>query len=190
MVITSSRGWGRTRDDAAGEAFDKAARLLGLGYPGGPAIERAATSGNASAFSLPRPQVGTGYDFSFSGLKTALRRLVASLSPERVPVADLAASFQAAVIDVLVTQTVRAARDYDARAILLAGGVAANRALRQQLAETAPVPVHWPPVRWCTDNAAMIAAAGYFAWQQGQPADWTLDVDATARLGTDPRGGA
>lgn len=158
-------GW--TRDDAAGEALDKAARVLGLGYPGGPAMDRAAQHGRADAFVFPRPIVPDSFDFSFSGLKTALLRTVQSLGADRdrLPVADLAASFQEAVADTLVRNTTAAARAYGARQVLLAGGVAANSRLRQKMSEwerLTRIPVAFPPLRLCTDNAVMVAAAGYF----------------------------
>jgi N6-L-threonylcarbamoyladenine synthase len=158
-------GW--TRDDAAGEALDKAARVLGLGYPGGPAIDRAAKQGRTDTFTFPRPVVPDSFDFSFSGLKTALQRTVQGLgsAPAQLPVADLAASFQEAVVDTLVRNTVAAAREFGARQVLLAGGVAANSRLRQKMAEwerTSHIPVAFPPLRLCTDNAVMVAAAGYF----------------------------
>ena len=170
---------GQTRDDAAGEAFDKASRLLGLGYPGGPAIERAARSGNAS-IPLPRAWLRGSHDFSFSGLKTALLRLVESggvPSPQ-----DAAASFQEAVVDVLVKKTVAAAREYRARQILLAGGVAANGYLRQSLTGASPLPVLVPPPILCTDNAAMIAACGYFQCRAGKTDSLDMDVVPNLRL--------
>ncbi|GIW06877.1 MAG: tRNA N6-adenosine threonylcarbamoyltransferase [Dehalococcoidia bacterium] len=176
---------GRTRDDAAGEAFDKVARLLGLGYPGGPAVQRAAAAGRPDSIPFPRSSIPGSFDVSFSGLKTAMRRLVDSFPPGTAPVADLAASFQSAVADVLVTNTVRAAAELGVEEILVGGGVAANLELRRQLEARSPVPVRWPPIRWCTDNAAMIAAAGYFAYQDGARADVTLDADATLKLGID-----
>ncbi|MBI4494301.1 MAG: tRNA (adenosine(37)-N6)-threonylcarbamoyltransferase complex transferase subunit TsaD [Chloroflexi bacterium] len=169
------RRLGRTRDDAAGEAFDKAARILGLGYPGGPAIQQAAEQGDRRRFPLPRAWLAGSSDFSFSGLKTALLRLVASLG-QPLPVADLAASFQDAVVDVLVSKTVQAARDTSARAITLGGGVAANLPLRQHMAERSPVPVYCPPVPLCTDNGAMIAAAGFVRYQAGARSGLDLDV--------------
>jgi N6-L-threonylcarbamoyladenine synthase len=170
---------GQTRDDAAGEAFDKASRLLGLGYPGGPAIERAAQSGNAS-MPLPRAWLKGSHDFSFSGLKTALLRLVENdmiTSPQ-----DAAASFQEAVVDVLVKKTVEAAREYGARQVLLAGGVAANGHLRQSLKGSSPLPVLVPPPILCTDNAAMIAACGYFQFQAGKTDGLDMDVIPNLRL--------
>jgi N6-L-threonylcarbamoyladenine synthase len=170
---------GQTRDDAAGEAFDKASRLLGLGYPGGPAIERAARSGNAS-IPLPRAWLKGSHDFSFSGLKTALLRLVEGdmiTSPQ-----DAAASFQEAVVDVLVKKTVAAAREYRAKQVLLAGGVAANSYLRQSLTEASPLPVLVPPPILCTDNAAMIAACGYFQFQAGKTNGPDMDVIPNLRF--------
>ncbi|HEY91088.1 MAG TPA: tRNA (adenosine(37)-N6)-threonylcarbamoyltransferase complex transferase subunit TsaD [Dehalococcoidia bacterium] len=170
---------GQTRDDAAGEAFDKAARLLGLGYPGGPAIEKAARSGNPS-LQLPRAWLRGTHDFSFSGVKTALLRIVEDggiSSP-----ADAAASFQEAVVDVLVTKTVTAAGEYPVNQVLLAGGVAANSSLRQTLIDTSPLPVLVPEPVFCTDNAAMIAACGYFQFCAGETADPDLDIIPNLRL--------
>jgi N6-L-threonylcarbamoyladenine synthase len=193
LVLNAGHGQyrrlGRTRDDAAGEAFDKVARMLGLGFPGGPAIERLALDGDSSRFPLPRAWLEPeSYDFSFSGLKTAVRHLVRDLgvdpdhaSPEerraRLPVADLAASFQAAVVDVLASKAARAAREFGARQLALGGGVAANRSLLQRVESVAQLPVLCPPPRLCTDNAAMIAAAGYFRFQSGQRHDLSLDVE-------------
>jgi N6-L-threonylcarbamoyladenine synthase len=151
---------GQTLDDAAGEAYDKVARLLGLGYPGGPAIDRLAQTGNAQAFPFPEGNVA-GFDFSFSGLKTAVLRTVEKLAPP-LPQADLAASFQEAVTRVLVRKTIAAARQLQAPYIVVAGGVAANSALRRKFEEQSPVPVFSPQMRFCTDNAAMVAAAAYF----------------------------
>lgn len=170
---------GRTRDDAAGEAFDKAARLLGLGYPGGPVIEKAAATGTDN-ISLPRAWLKGSYDFSFSGIKTALLRLVQE--QKIASAADAAASFQSAIVDVLVTKTVAVAREYNVRQILLAGGVAANKRLRQTLLAQSPLPVAVPPPILCTDNAAMIAACGYFRFQAGQTADLSLDVIPNLKL--------
>ena len=155
---------GQTLDDAAGEAFDKVARFLGLGYPGGPVVERAARSGNPSAFKFPRGMMAEGLDFSFSGLKTAVVNLVRS-RPE-VTSEDVAASFQEAVVEVLVAKTLRAAGEARARGICLGGGVAANGPLRTRMedgAHGAGLPIYLPSRAMCTDNAAMIAAAG--AWQ-------------------------
>jgi N6-L-threonylcarbamoyladenine synthase len=173
---------GRTRDDAAGEAFDKVARMLGLGFPGGPAIQRAAETGDPTRFPLPRAWLGDSYDFSFSGLKTAVLRLLEELGPNP-PVADVAASFQAAIVDVLATKTVRAATEFGAAEIALAGGVAANVPLRLTVQARADVPVRLPPIPLCTDNAAMIGAAAYYRWQQGARA--TLALDAQPNLPID-----
>ncbi|MBI2979660.1 MAG: tRNA (adenosine(37)-N6)-threonylcarbamoyltransferase complex transferase subunit TsaD, partial [Chloroflexi bacterium] len=164
---------GRTRDDAAGEAFDKAARILGLGYPGGPAIERAARAGTVS-IPLPRAWLKGTNDFSFSGIKTALLRLVEE--GKVAAQADAAASFQEAVVDVLVTKTVAVAKEYRVKQILLAGGVAANERLRQQMVKSSPIPVLIPPLKLCTDNAAMIAARGYYRFQAGKSDGLDLDV--------------
>jgi len=170
---------GRTRDDAAGEAFDKAARILDLGYPGGPAIEQAARNGIAS-IKLPRAWLEGSNDFSFSGVKTSLLRLVEG---DKVSSrADAAASFQEAVVDVLVTKTVAVAKDYRARQILLAGGVASNKLLRQRLIADSPIPVLIPEPVLCTDNAAMIAACGYYRFQAGKTSSLDFDVTASLRL--------
>ncbi len=178
------RRLGGTLDDAAGEAFDKVARLLGLPYPGGPAIQRAAVEGDPERFSLPRALLDAPdhrYDFSFSGLKTAVLRLVRELG-DPVPVADVAASFQAAVVDVLVSKTIRAAEDCGARHVCVCGGVAANRALRDELAKRMALPYSIPPIWLCTDNAAMIACAGHYRFLAGERAGWDVDVVASARL--------
>lgn len=169
---------GATLDDAAGEAFDKVARLLGLGYPGGPLIQKAAEEGDPLRFKFPRAWLEGTFDFSFSGLKTAVlhevRRLQAEGHP--LPVADLAASFQAAVVDVLAAKTIRAAREFGAKEILVAGGVSANRALRQALQSQQEFAVNIPPLSLCTDNAAMIAAAGYFRFAHGHISPLDVDV--------------
>ena len=164
---------GRTRDDASGEAFDKAARILGLGYPGGPAIEQAARNGIASV-KLPRAWLKGTNDFSFSGVKTALLRLVeGGKLPTR---ADAAASFQQAVVDVLVTKTVAVAKERRVKQILLVGGVASNELLRQWLVKNSPIPVLVPEPVLCTDNAAMIAACGYYRFQASKVDSLDLDV--------------
>lgn len=169
---------GSTLDDAAGEAFDKVARLLGLEYPGGPAIEKSAVNGNESAFSFPRAWLDDSWDFSFSGLKTAVLREVRRLQNANLPlpVDDLAASFQAAVTEVLVTKTLRAANEFSAEDIIVAGGVSANQSLRDQFLNSSGYSVHIPPLALCTDNAAMIAGAGYYRYCAGQRDE--LDIDA------------
>jgi N6-L-threonylcarbamoyladenine synthase len=171
---------GRTRDDASGEAFDKAARILGLGYPGGPAIEQAARNGSAS-IPLPRAWLKGTNDFSFSGVKTALLRLVEGGKVTNKT--DAAASFQEAVVDVLVTKTVAVARECRVKQILLVGGVASNELLRRRLAESSPIPVLVPEPVLCTDNAAMIAACGYYRFQANKIDSLDLDVVPSLKLG-------
>jgi len=191
---------GQTLDDAAGEAFDKVARLLGLSYPGGPAIQEAAKNGDPTAFQLPRAWLGDSLDFSFSGLKTAVlhlvedsdvqaarrgRKLATPLPPavmRRLAVPDLAASFQEAVVDVLVEKTRRAAEQCRAVEVLLAGGVAANERLRTRMRQVLPVPVRIPAPALCTDNAAIVASAAYWRFQRGDLAGWGLDIEPNARL--------
>jgi len=170
---------GRTRDDAAGEAFDKAARILDLGYPGGPAIEQAARGGPPS-LQLPRAWLKGSSDFSFSGVKTALLRLVEAGKVSSV--ADAAASFQEAVIDVLVTKTLMLAKERRVKQILLAGGVAANGLLRSWLVKRSPLPVLVPNPVLCTDNAAMIAACGYYRFKAGKTSGLDLDVVPSLKL--------
>ncbi len=176
---------GRTLDDAAGEAFDKVARSVGLGYPGGPQVERLARSGDPEAVPLPRAQTGGPYDFSFSGLKTAVLQYVQRTGPlNDQQRADLAASFQRAVTAVLVDRTLKAAQDRGVRQVILAGGVAANGALRQEMRaalEPRGIALGYPPPALCTDNAAMIAAAGYYLWRAGVRHD--LDLNAIPGLG-------
>ncbi|MGH9080187.1 MAG: tRNA (adenosine(37)-N6)-threonylcarbamoyltransferase complex transferase subunit TsaD, partial [Acidimicrobiales bacterium] len=176
---------GGTIDDAAGEAFDKVARFLGLGYPGGPAIDRAAEEGDPTAFAFPRSYPGDGYDFSFSGLKTAVVRTV-----EKQPgasSADVAASFRQAVVDVLVARARRAAADVGAKAVCLAGGVAANRLLRQRIEEAGiedGVGSLLPSPALCTDNAAMVAAAGWWRLAHGAASPLNLGADPNLTLAT------
>ncbi len=178
---------GGTLDDAAGEAFDKVARLLDLGYPGGPAIERVAREGDPTRHAFSRAWLDGTWDFSFSGLKTAVLYAVRgqpygkplagaaeALDPARVP--DLAASFQAAAIEVLAVKATRAAERFGARAILLVGGVSANLALRSALIAAAPCEVVYPPLSLCTDNAAMIAAAAHWRYLAGQRDALDFDV--------------
>ena len=186
---------GQTVDDAAGEAFDKVGRLLGLGYPGGPAIQRAAEDAVLRDAVFPRAWLGDTLDFSFSGLKTAARRIVEAARAEEgitdapetplpaARVAELAWGFQSSVTDVLVTKTIRAARAAGARSIVLGGGVAANAALRARLlaeAEGLRIPVVIPRPGLCTDNGAMIGAAGARRYLAGERAG--LDLDARPSL--------
>ncbi|HET6595011.1 MAG TPA: tRNA (adenosine(37)-N6)-threonylcarbamoyltransferase complex transferase subunit TsaD [Anaerolineales bacterium] len=172
---------GSTLDDAAGEAFDKVARLLDLPYPGGPSVQRAAEHGDYTRFKFPRAKLDHPYDFSFSGLKTAVLYEVNDLKKRQtaLPVEDLAASFQAAVVDVLFSKTMQAARDHDAKEILVAGGVSANRALREAFQSQSEFKVHIPPFSLCTDNAAMIAAAGYYRYAFGHVSDLAMDIQPT-----------
>lgn len=176
---------GQTRDDAAGEAYDKVARSLGLPYPGGPQLDALAQQGEPR-IPLPRAWLEPeSYDFSFSGLKSAVLQVIARAEErgETLPLADLAASFQAAVVEVLVEKTVRAARELQVRQVILAGGVAANRGLRQALRkrmEETGIPLAIPPLSLCTDNAAMIAAAGHILYERGEFAG--LDLNAVAGL--------
>ena len=155
---------GRTVDDAAGEAFDKVARLLGLGFPGGPEIEKAAKDGNPNAYPLPKAWLADRYDFSFSGLKTATLRLVKSLEEKgEVPVGDVAASFQKALVDALAEKTARAAAEHGVRSVMLGGGVSANTPLRAEVQRRISVPLRVPPPRLCTDNGAMVGAAAFYS---------------------------
>ena len=175
---------GQTRDDAAGEAFDKTARLLGLGYPGGPAIQKAAESATAKdGISLPRAWLPGSHDFSFSGLKTAVLRLVSSSHESNDAwTAAVAAEFQRAVVDVLVRKTVAAAEDLGVGSVALGGGVAANKPLREALHAALSLPFHCPRLWLCTDNAAMSAAAGHFHLLRGDVAGLDLDVVPGLRL--------
>ena len=173
---------GQTKDDAAGEAYDKIARAIGLPYPGGPHIEQLSREGDANAIEFPRAWMGDdSYDFSFSGLKSAVLNYInkAKMKGEEINPADVAASFQQAVLDVLVQKTVRAAVENGVSNILLAGGVAANGTLRDQLQTAANahnIQVHYPPVHFCTDNAAMIGAAAHYKAVKGDYADLTLNA--------------
>lgn len=190
---------GHTVDDAVGEAFDKVARLLNLGYPGGPAIQKAAQTGNPQRFKFSRPRVSLGaktvratsdeYMFSFSGAKTHALRLVQDYSngngslSVRAPVSDIAASFQDAVTDWLVEKTARAAEAFDVKAVLVGGGVSANKLLREKMMARFGAAVSFPPLALCTDNAAMIGAAGYYAFTRGVRDELTMDVAPDLKLG-------
>ena len=182
---------GRTRDDAAGEAFDKVAKILGIGYPGGPKIQRLAERGNPKRFTFPRPMLThQNFDFSFSGLKTSVLYMVQKQFPgKQIPLADICASFQQAVLDVLVQKTIRAAQNHKVKSVLLAGGVAANKPLRQQLADSVKftfnnkIPFYLPPLDLCTDNAGMIALAAYYHALKKDFISWkNLDADPNWEL--------
>ena len=174
---------GQTIDDAAGEAFDKVARFLGLGYPGGPVIDRMAMDGDPTAVAFPRGLMNEGYDFSFSGLKTSVITYVRK-HPD-VDIVDIAASFQEAVVDVLITKARRAAREVGAKAICLAGGVAANSSLRERALDACiadGLRCYLPSREMCTDNAAMIAAAGWFRLQSDGATALDAGADPNLRL--------
>lgn len=180
---------GCTHDDAAGEAFDKVARAIGLGYPGGPAIDRLAKSGNPYAIAFPRAKVeGHEYDFSFSGLKSAVLNYLNSCEMKNIEInnADIAASFQQAVIDVLVTRAVNAAKKTGDNCIAVAGGVAANSALRASMEENCHkngIKLYYPSPVYCTDNAAMIAVQGYYNYIAGKRSGLDLNAVPNLRLG-------
>ena len=190
---------GRTRDDAAGEAFDKAARILGLGFPGGPEIQRVSQNAAAGALPpLPRAWMRDTLDFSFSGVKTALLHLAQAqgvyptaqspqnpLDPAEIDrlVGEMAANFQESVVEVMVGKLLEMARRYRAKGIVLGGGVTANARLRQEITAAAPLPVVIPPPVLCTDNGAMIAACAYFQYQRGQESGLELDIDPALPLG-------
>jgi N6-L-threonylcarbamoyladenine synthase len=185
---------GRTRDDAAGEAFDKVSRLLGLGYPGGPAIEKASCGINDTRYRLPRAWLKGTDDFSFSGLKTAVLHLVEdnidnkndsgtldASTASNISI-EIAAGFQQSVVDVLVTKTIAAAKRLDACNVLLCGGVAANQALRKEMHDKSSLPLFIPKSILCTDNAAMIASCGYYHIRKGESSDLYLDVKPNAAI--------
>ncbi len=181
--------WGHTRDDAAGEAYDKVARRLDLGYPGGPPIDRLAAQGDPKAFAFPRPMINKKHgEFSFSGLKSSVIRTLDRMEAagETIPVADVCASFQQAVVDVLVTKTLRLAEARNLRQIGLAGGVAMNRQLREALEREASargLHTFLPRPDLCIDNGAMVAGAGYFVWRQRGASPLDVDARANAPLG-------
>ena len=172
----SYRHLGATLDDAAGEAFDKVARLLGLPYPGGPSIQKAAEAGDPQAYKFPRAKLEGTWNFSFSGLKTAVLNEVKKLGGGPIPVADMAASFQAAVVDVLFNKTIEAAREYKVKQIIVGGGVSANNPLRNAFMEQTVFRITIPRLSLCTDNAAMVAAAGYFRYSLGYRDGLEIDV--------------
>ena len=180
---------GRTRDDAAGEAFDKVARAIGLGYPGGPKIDRAAREGNPEAIVFPRGRVeGSPYDFSFSGLKSAVLNYLnhAQMTGETICTADVAASFQKSVVDSLVSRAVAAAQEYGFDKLVIAGGVAANTALRaamEKACKKSGIRFYYPSPIFCTDNAAMIGSAAYYEYMKGNLAGWDLNAVPNLKLG-------
>jgi len=167
---------GATLDDAAGEAFDKVARLLGLPYPGGPSVQKAAEEGDPTAIKFPRAWLEGTWNFSFSGLKTAVLKESKRLDDRPLPVADLAASFQAAVVDVLFNKTLNAAREFNVKQIVVGGGVSSNKPLRDAFLAQTEFPVNIPRLSLCTDNAAMIAAAGYFRYALGHTDGLGIDI--------------
>jgi N6-L-threonylcarbamoyladenine synthase len=177
---------GRTRDDAAGEAFDKVAKLMGLGYPGGRIIDELARRGNRKRVRIPRAHVrGAPLDFSFSGVKTAMATLLRTEAGAAISHEDLAASFQEAVVEMLVGPTLHAAREADINVIALTGGVAANSRLRERLSEAAAAEgreVIAPSLKFCTDNAAMIAMAGSYRLLRGERDSLGIDAEAALTL--------
>ena len=180
---------GRTRDDAAGEAFDKVARAVGLGYPGGPKVDKTAKEGNPHAMEFPRAKVeGAPYDFSFSGLKSAVLNHInrAKMTGEKIHVPDLVASFQNAVVEALVSRAVLAAKEYGYDKLAIAGGVASNSALRaamQQACDREGLRFYHPSPIFCTDNAAMIGVAAYYEYQKGTRHGWDLNAVPNLKLG-------
>ncbi|MCH5254520.1 MAG: tRNA (adenosine(37)-N6)-threonylcarbamoyltransferase complex transferase subunit TsaD [Lachnospiraceae bacterium] len=180
---------GRTRDDAAGEAFDKIARAIGLGYPGGPKIDAVSKEGNAQAIHFPRAKVvGSDYDFSFSGLKSAVLNYLNSCEMKGLPIcqADVAASFQKAVVDVLLEHSMQAVEKYGLRKFAIAGGVASNTSLREAFVEECAVrnvAFYCPSPVYCTDNAAMIGVAGYYEYCKGVRHGYDLNAVPNLRLG-------
>ena len=180
---------GRTRDDAAGEAFDKVARAIGLGYPGGPKVDKVSKEGNPEAIVFPKAKVNDSvYDFSFSGLKSAVLNYLnqAEMKGEEICVPDVAASFQKAVVDVLVEHTVSAAKEYGFKEVALAGGVASNSGLRAAMEEACNkngIKLYRPSPIFCTDNAAMIGVAGYYEYIKGNRSDYHLNAVPNLKLG-------
>lgn len=180
---------GRTRDDAAGEAFDKVARAIGLGYPGGPKIDKAAREGNPHAVEFPRAQIeGSPYDFSFSGVKSSVLNYInsCSMKGEKVVTADIAASFQAAVVEVLADRSIRAAKEYGMKSLAMAGGVASNSCLRETMkkaCEAEGIKLYYPSPIFCTDNAAMIGVAAYHEYRRGTRHGMDLNAVPNLKLG-------
>ena len=193
LVMVSDYGkyeiLGRTRDDAAGEAYDKVARAIGLGYPGGPLIDKLAKEGNPEAINFPRTYLEEGsYDFSFSGLKSSVLNYLNSMKMKEQPIveADVAASFQASVIDVLSTKLIRACKENGLKRAAIAGGVSANSALREHLdnlCKKEEIDFYYPPLELCTDNAAMIGSAGYYEYINGYASSLDLNAKPNLKLG-------
>jgi len=179
---------GRTKDDAAGEAFDKIARFMGLGYPGGPAIEKAAENGNPDAVDFPRAAMGEqSYDFSFSGLKTAVMNFINNQEQRGVEInkADLAASFQEAVVDSLSAQLLKAVKEYEVKSVVLSGGVAANSRLREVVSKKLKelgLDLYYPPLNLCTDNAAMIGAVAYYQYLDRDFSQLSISAEPALKL--------
>ncbi len=190
LYFENLRGYkilGRTIDDAAGEAFDKISRFLGLGYPGGPAIEKAAVSGKKDAVDFPRADLGNSYDFSFSGLKTSVMNYVNNEEQRgnQLNINDLAASFQEAVVDSLSSNLIQAVKKYDVKSVVLSGGVAANNRLRSVIAERLEkfdLNLYYPPLELCTDNAAMIGAVAYYQYLDRDFASLSISADPSLKL--------
>ncbi|MGL5314317.1 MAG: tRNA (adenosine(37)-N6)-threonylcarbamoyltransferase complex transferase subunit TsaD, partial [Peptostreptococcaceae bacterium] len=179
---------GRTRDDASGEAFDKIARAMGLGYPGGPIVDRLAKEGNKKAIEFPRAYLDEGYDFSFSGLKSAVLNYLNAkkMKNEEIIVEDVCASFQEAVVEVLSKKAIKAAKEKGYSTITLAGGVACNSALREKISELGKkenIDVKYPSPVLCTDNAAMIGCAGYYSYIKGRRDDMSLNAVPNLKIG-------
>lgn len=180
---------GRTRDDAAGEAFDKVARAIGLGYPGGPKIDKLAKEGDSQSIQFPRAKIdGSPYDFSFSGVKSAVLNHINSCQMKGASInkADIAASFQESVVDVLVNKTILAAKDYGMSKVAIAGGVASNSALRagmEKACKKEEFQLYYPSPIYCTDNGAMIGVAGYYEYIKGTRHGWDLNAVPNLRIG-------
>lgn len=180
---------GKTKDDAAGEAYDKVARAIGLGYPGGPKIDQTAKEGNPDAIAFPRAVIEDApYDFSFSGVKSAVLNHINACQMKGIPIqtADIAASFQAAVVEVLVTHSIQAAREYELDKLAIAGGVAANSELRSRMVAACRqegIRFYYPSPKLCTDNAAMIGTAAYYEYRKGVRHGWDLNAVPNLRLG-------
>lgn len=178
---------GRTIDDAAGEAFDKISRFMGLGYPGGPAIEKAALSGNKKAVDFPRADLGDSYDFSFSGLKTSVMNYINNEKQRgnKIDKNDLAASFQEAVVDSLASNLIKAVKEFQVQSVVLSGGVAANQRLREVISKRLAkheLQLYYPSLDLCTDNAAMIGAVAYYQYLEGDFASLSLSADPALKL--------